>query len=492
MPDSAWFYVRKSDNNSKNDRMMVYDIDIMDENGKSIIAFTDFAGVSFSPDSLPTKQVKKEQAGSIKKFKTAWVRIEDQQSNLMSVEGKHIIVSDTKGVLSSNLEEVLNSYNLETKCISFKDEIQMDAIDFYFSESENNSETIGSLEKKVFKYVKNLIELVGNKKINLTFFSIANQFVFSSDILRYEGSGIAGFIGSLTKEMTNWNIKLVDIPSEILKSEDLISILKRPFQKEYTHLAFRKSRFYKQELMPFEMSRKDETRIRENGVYVLLGGSGGLGMETTKYLLSNYNANVIWLGRKSLNEDVKQRLQESSVGSLQPEYIQVDAINKEDLERVYDQIKEKYGKVNGLIHSAIVLEDKLIRTMQEEEFNKAFDPKSIATHNFISTFAKDNLDFVLFYSSMQSQMTAIGQSNYAAGCTYKDTYSKYIRQKFNIPSFTVNWGYWGQVGIVSSEDYNKRMEAMGIAGINIEEGMQVVEEVLSNELAQLVIIKIIE
>jgi acyl carrier protein len=44
----------------------------------------------------------------------------------------------------------------------------------------------------------------------------------------------------------------------------------------------------------------------------------------------------------------------------------------------------------------------------------------------------------------------------------------------------VNWGYWGSVGIVSNDEYNKRMERHGIQSIEPSEGMEVIRRLLNN------------
>ncbi|WP_155661240.1 beta-ketoacyl synthase N-terminal-like domain-containing protein, partial [Priestia megaterium] len=42
------------------------------------------------------------------------------------------------------------------------------------------------------------------------------------------------------------------------------------------------------------------------------------------------------------------------------------------------------------------------------------------------------------------------------------------------------WGYWGSVGIVSNDEYNKRMERHGIQSIEPSEGMEVIHRLLNN------------
>lgn len=90
---------------------------------------------------------------------------------------------------------------------------------------------------------------------------------------------------------------------------------------------------------------------------------------------------------------------------------------------------------------------------------------------------------------MMSFQKAPGQSNYAAGCTFKDAFAKRISQKAPYAVKVVNWGFWGSVGVVASEQYRKRMERDGIASIEAPEAMKTLETLLSGPHDQLALIK---
>jgi len=53
----------------------------------------------------------------------------------------------------------------------------------------------------------------------------------------------------------------------------------------------------------------------------------------------------------------------------------------------------------------------------------------------------------------------------------------------------MNWGYWGNVGVVADESYNRIMRQMGIGSIEPQEGMDALEVLVGSELGQLVLMK---
>ncbi|WP_146738244.1 KR domain-containing protein, partial [Bacillus tropicus] len=78
------------------------------------------------------------------------------------------------------------------------------------------------------------------------------------------------------------------------------------------------------------------------------------------------------------------------------------------------------GKVRGIIHSAIVLSDRSFANMEEDQFRASLSAKTDVSLQIARVAEGEPLDFLLFFSSMMSFQKAPGQSNYAAGCTFKD------------------------------------------------------------------------
>ena len=229
--------------------------------------------------------------------------------------------------------------------------------------------------------------------------------------------------------------------------------------------------------------------LKKNGVYVLLGGAGGLGKVTSEYLIKTYQAQVIWLGRSAISPELDKALDEMANYGKRPIYLTCDATDRASVERATSEIRDQFEIINGLFHSAIVLNDKLIQNMSEDDFLKSFDAKTIASKHFVEAFDSYNLDFICFYSSLQALTHSAGQANYAAGCAYKDSYASWLNDLGKTKSFTINWGYWGEVGVVASEDYRKKMASIGVGSISQEEGMKILETVLNSDHQQLIALK---
>jgi NADP-dependent 3-hydroxy acid dehydrogenase YdfG len=174
----------------------------------------------------------------------------------------------------------------------------------------------------------------------------------------------------------------------------------------------------------------------------------------------------------------------------EPLYLSADARDIDALQTAYGQIKQRFGAIHGVVHATIVLQDQSLARMEEETFKASLSAKVDTAVNMAQVFGGEALDFMLFFSSLQSFTMAPGQSNYAAGCTFTDALAQALQRSTpETPIKVLNWGYWGSVGIVASEDYRHRMERGGVASIDVPEGMAAVERLLTGPMPQMGFIK---
>src|SRR5262249_39907001 len=66
---------------------------------------------------------------------------------------------------------------------------------------------------------------------------------------------------------------------------------------------------------------------------------------------------------------------------------------------------------------------------------------------------------------------------------------RHLNEIARFPSKVINWGYWGTSGIVSSEDYQRRITAEGHRSIDPREGMEAISRILAGPFEQVAAIK---
>ncbi|HTQ00096.1 MAG TPA: SDR family NAD(P)-dependent oxidoreductase [Casimicrobiaceae bacterium] len=134
-----------------------------------------------------------------------------------------------------------------------------------------------------------------------------------------------------------------------------------------------------------------------------------------------------------------------------------------------EAIYERHGRLDGVIHGAGVIEDKLARDKTAESFARVFETKvhgalAIAEH------VRDDVKFVVFFSSIVATFGNRGQSDYAAANDFLDRLAHALKHRLAGRVLSINWGPWRDAGMVSPElarEYARR----GIDLIDPEAGV---------------------
>jgi hypothetical protein len=140
-----------------------------------------------------------------------------------------------------------------------------------------------------------------------------------------------------------------------------------------------------------------------------------------------------------------------------------------------------------VIHAAMVMSDRGLTSMPEEQFLAGLLAKVTVSVRIAQVFIREVTGFVLFFSSIQSFSRSAGQSNYAAGCVFKDAFAERLSQEKSCVVKTVNWGFWSAAGRVQSAEYRDLMARAGVDGIDPVEGFAALDEFMRSPSRQLVL-----
>ncbi len=342
----------------------------------------------------------------------------------------------------------------------------------------------------LFRILKSLSRLDWfERELKVTVVTRRALQVFDDEQVSPHHASVHGMVGSVAKELPLWRFRLLDIEST--GDLDPREILALPWDEQGRGLAFRGGEWFRQEFADLGRIPSSRAAYRQKGVYVVIGGAGGLGEVWTRHMVAQYDAEVIWVGRRPQDADIEAKLVASAGLGRQPHYFSADATDAAALATAVAAIRERFPRIDGVVHSALVLQDQTVRTMDEAVFRQSLAAKVDVSVNIERAFAGQDLDFVLFFSSVSSFHRDAGQSNYCAGCTFKDSFAQAMRARHPYPVKIVNWGYWGSVGVVTDAFYRKRMESRGIGSIEPDEAMLELEAFIASDIDQLALIKVI-
>jgi polyketide synthase PksM len=345
-------------------------------------------------------------------------------------------------------------------------------------------EEANSIIVDFFHFIKKLQSNTQQIKLDIvTFNAIENPLL--NGVSHPIDAALVGFSQTLTKEMIEWDVKtlcLSSLSSSLLcKSLNYsdVNTIGKP-------VCFNDQYYSYPEMHPAilkDLNTKVDSKFEVNGTYLIIGANGGIGGLLSNYLATNYNANLILVGRSSSNEKLCKQLIEFGAKSVNYESVRIE--NEEEVNLLFS----KYKNINGIVHSALVLEDSTISTMTETGLVNVLKSKVDGTINIINSIKNKSLDFVLFFSSIQSYIANAGQANYSAACVCKDALASLLHNAFMIDSKVINWGFWGNFGIVASEKYRERMQKLEIGSIEAIEGLNIIERLLISDIRQITVIK---
>lgn len=298
-------------------------------------------------------------------------------------------------------------------------------------------------------------------------------------------AGMNGFLKSFAREYFNITTVFVGLDMDELKSEDFwIRIHSLPEEKgRLTTVLLHKNRLKKQTFIPYNGPDNDYSIFKNSGTYVLIGGSGNVGQKLSIYLAKKYNANIIVVGRRTIDEKINilSSMVVKEGGTFS--YKQNDISNYTNTSKVLHSIREESGEINGIFDLAMALQYSSIQNMTEEIFYHDIEAKvtgSIVLTKVIHEL-KLNLDFLCVFSSGESFTGSSGWSTYALGCAFEDSYVKYVRENMQINAVTINWGFWDKAG----DPYIERLKKNGIHPLTEETGMPLLETALASNEQQI-------
>jgi acyl transferase domain-containing protein/NAD(P)H-dependent flavin oxidoreductase YrpB (nitropropane dioxygenase family) len=151
-------------------------------------------------------------------------------------------------------------------------------------------------------------------------------------------------------------------------------------------------------------------------------------------------------------------------------YQSVDVRSRRVFGRYIDQIYSERGRLDGVIHAAGVIEDKLLAHKTQESFDRVFDTKVLGAHT-IAQHVRDDLRFLVFFSSISGTFGNRGQADYAAANDHLDQLAHSLAKTHPGRILSINWGPWEGAGMVGP-DLQSEYERRGIGLIHPEGGVQ--------------------
>jgi acyl transferase domain-containing protein/acyl carrier protein len=219
------------------------------------------------------------------------------------------------------------------------------------------------------------------------------------------------------------------------------------------------------EKVRLEPPSSDKALLRDEGVYLITGGLGGVGLTLAEFLARTVHARLVLVGRSGLPEregwarwvevhgeddDTARKIRKvEAIEALGSEVLvlSADVASREEMAAVVKKARKRFGTINGLLHAAGVEGRGIIQLKTLEAARAVFTPK-VQGALVIEELSRDlKPDFVMFFSSLAAILGGVGQVDYCAANACLDAEAVHASRKGRTRVMAVNWDAWAELGM---------------------------------------------
>ena len=496
-------YIKKGTNYSTETRS--FDIILINESGYLIASFQDFTlkRISFQKPAshfhellwkpFPLKKdVQAAKSDSIVLFNSACNRqLVDAIISKGQIVGYEII--------QNNFEEIFGHVNFKNP---FKIIFVLPSVNLQAVKDETTLET--ALDKTLYSafHFAKFLSLKTFPKIDLLFVGENVSEVINGETalnsLNYSVSGIGQV---LQRENPTINCRFLDI-DESTSENDILDELNYGFTASYYYRSHRNTQRFIREIKPVKLEDRANTNItyQDGGVYVITGGTGGIGLELAYYLSKQAKIKLVLINRTELppreqwdeivqgKKDPKlcrklEKLSEIEKEAAGVYLITADLTNYFIVKSTIEKIENEIGRICGVVHAAGVPGNGFIFNKEFADFQNVVKAKIYSTIYLSQLLKSKKPDFFVLTSALTAILPTSGQSDYTAANLFLDGFSAELNHLgFNAQS--INLTSWKETGMA----YDFGVADDGIfKSITTEQGISAIGQIIQKRIGSVIL-----
>ena len=354
------------------------------------------------------------------------------------------------------------------------------------------------------------------KAIQIDIISNHIQEITGEEVLHPEKATLLGAWRVIPQEYQNITCRAIDVVlADALgaKMEQLIDQLIRECstQSPSMPIAYRGIHRWMKTYEPVHIDRLEnsKSRLREQGVYLITGGLGGVGLVLAEDLAEKVQAKLILVGRSLFPEkkawttwlkthDSKDKVSSKirklqKIEDLGAEVLvcNADVSDDKQMRVVLGNVYHQFGNIDGVIHTAAMPGDGTIKLKSVGAVTRVFAPKLLGTMVLDRFFRDKELDFFILCSSLTAIMGGFGQVDYCAANAFLDAFAQARASATRTFTVSINWDLWKEVGMgvnldvpIELKDWRKKSLEHGMLS---SEGIEVFNRILTNSFPQVIV-----
>lgn len=313
------------------------------------------------------------------------------------------------------------------------------------------------------------------------------------------GAGTLGVAKSAAREWPKLRLKCIDLQPAQTGTQWAEHVLMEMQSADPTpEIGFTDSGRWRLELVPVQgRAASEETGLEPGAVVLVTGGGQGITSSVAKSLAEQAGVKLVLVGRSPLPEDepeatrhiagaaelrqfliaeskakgdrvspaevertlkqmlrdraLRENLEAMKAKGAEIYYQTLDIRDTDAFAELIDELYVQFGRIDGVIHGAGIIDDKLIRDKSEESFDSVYSTKVVPALTLAEKLKPESLKFMVFFSSVAGRFGNIGQCDYAAANEVLNKLADRLGKEWpNVHTVSINWGPWDS-GMVNAE-----------------------------------------
>lgn len=374
-------------------------------------------------------------------------------------------------------------------------------IHLWSSELISRNEEVSDCEvnkgyKAITYIVKELIETL-ERNAQIISITVGSYDIYNTDQLCPERTMVGTALKVLGQEHPGIYTKLLDIDEYTIENEGGIKDILTDIytQSKEKVVAYRYGKRMIESYKALDMQTTEKSNLlKTNGVYLITGGLGNIGLDIAEYLAKEYKAKIILIGRRDfpkpeewesfLNTNGDKHVISKKINAIkgikdsggEVRIYKTDIGDYDKFNSVFELAKNEFQEINGIFHLAgNTNQDHFVplSNMTDEITENHFKPKIHGFNTLKQILRNHQIDFCFLTSSVSSILGGIEFGAYACSNAYMDTAVAAEAKYRDNPWINVNLDGWisRRSEIEVSEQSNSY--------VLTDEGTKLIENILS-------------
>ncbi len=177
------------------------------------------------------------------------------------------------------------------------------------------------------------------------------------------------------------------------------------------------------------------------------------------------------------DREIRQNIARMQAAGAKVQYFKADVRDEQSFGNLINDIYQSFGRLDGIIHGAGIIEDKLLEDKKPDSFDRVFDTKADSAFILSRNVRGDSLKFLVFFTSITGTFGNRGQSDYAAANEIVNELAVSLDRQWKGRVVAINWGPWKKAGMVTPE-IERQFRERGVQLIPLLAGRRKVDEEL--------------